>query len=125
VIDLLKQNVSSIFTLLGLVLVHYVGLRMARLKDETDKKKMSMDAADGLRDDLMNRLDEANKRIDKKDELIDSLRKQNQDLDTDCARMKWQVEMKNWDVEKLNNQLKESEALISKLKKELQEKSYG
>jgi len=124
-LDIIKSNVPSILALISATLVAYIGYRMGKFRDESDLKKSSVDAADGFRDDLMNRLDEANKRIDKKDEIIDTLKEQKQVCESENRKLSWQLDTKTWQIEQQNIKIKEQEDSIAVLKKKLESTSYG
>lgn len=123
--EIIKTNLPGILTLVLGILIQIVGYKMGKLKDEADRKKISVDAADGFRDDLMKQLEDAHKRIDSKDATIDQLKIEIIELKAVNRELKWEITIKTYEIERANSRIAELEATVKEIKEQMAMKNYG
>lgn len=121
--DKLLENLPSIFTLIGVIIVQIIGQRLERIKQDAAQKKVYVDAADGVRDDLMKQVEEANKRIDKKDEIIESLKARIQVLEDTNLQQKWDLKVQGYQIEQQKAQIAALEQALADIRLQLAQRS--
>lgn len=127
--DFIKANFGVIFpalvTFAGLVFMHRTGYKISLESQKATLRKTDTEAADSVRDDLMKQVEEANKRIDKKDEIIDGLKDRIYALEKTNLKLEWEVYIKTAQIEQMQKQLDLMQLSIDEVTKKLKDVGYG
>lgn len=111
-LNFLLNNIPSIVSIFLSLITAYTGYRLSKLKEESDRRKTTYDAADGFRDDLMKQLEEAHKRIDAKDGQVDSLKDRVLTLEDENRSLKWELKIKTIEIEQQNKRIEDLQKTI-------------
>ena len=105
-LDFIRDNAASLLTLLGVIVTQYVGWRLGRVKDDSERRKGAVDAEGGFRDDLMQIAKERDDKIERLEAKVEQLQSDKLKLEKENSTLSFEIIVLKHEIKELSDKVK-------------------